>query len=117
MTAVPAHFTALDALNKSRAAARHAKVLAAAVAEAEEVGFQMITRAAVASRAGVVDASVSHAFGSMLDLKRAVLTEALRTENLTIIAQGMADRPGGHPILSGMSDDLRQRAVTAMLSA
>lgn len=113
----PKHFEALDALNKARAATRASKVLDAAIQEAEDVGFQFITRSAVAKRADVVDASVSYAFGGMLGLKRAVLTEAIARENLTILVQGLADRPGGHPLLKDMSGDLRDRAVAAMLSA
>lgn len=107
-------FPSIFERNKVLAEERRAKVLAAAVALAQEDHFQFITRAGVAERAGVVDASVSHAFGSMPDLKRAVLAEAIRTENLKIIAQGMAE---DHALTKGIPEALRQAAVTAMLKS
>lgn len=114
---VPKNFLALDAFNKSRAAKRHDKVLAAASALARVTGFQHITRSEVAARAGVAAASVSHAFGSMIDLKQAVLRHAIETEDVTIVAQGLTDRPGGHPLVKDISDSLRERAARSLIAS
>ncbi len=85
-----------------------AAVLAAAVDEARAVGFQWMRRADIAARAGVSTGLVSSAFGDMLGLKRAVLTEAVRIEDAAIVAQGLAD---GHPIAKGAPQALKDRAA------
>lgn len=90
---------------------RRAEILAAAMVEARTVGFQWITREAVASLAGCSEATVSMSFGSMPDLKRAVLAEAVRVEDLVIVAQGLADR---HAIVLAASEDLRKRAAATL---
>lgn len=104
----------VKAYNAKRGKARYDAVLAAGLTEARDVGFQWITRDAVAKLAKVVPASVSHAFGDMIGLKRAVLREAIRIEDLTIIAQGLAER---HPIvMEEASTELRERAARSMVS-
>lgn len=72
--------------------ARNTAVLDAAVAEALRVGYQWITRDDVAKVAGVSNATVSNAFGTMRDLKRAVLREAVARPIPVIVAQGLADQ-------------------------
>lgn len=73
-------------------AKRHALVLEAAVNAALDVGYQWITRDDVAERAGVSNATVSNAFGTMPDLKRAVLREAVARPILKLVCEGLADR-------------------------
>lgn len=105
---------ALMERNQRLAAARKVKVLAAAMEEARAIGgFQFITRSGVASRAGVADASVSFAFGGMIELKRAVLHEAVRAEDLVIIGQGLSEQ---HPIVMAAPQALRERAARAMVA-
>lgn len=104
----------VKAYNAKRGKARYDRVLKAAMTEARDVGFQWITRDAVAKLAEVVPASVSHAFGSMIGLKRAVLREAVRIEDLAIVAQGLAEK---HPIvMEEASAGLRERAARSMVA-
>jgi AcrR family transcriptional regulator len=92
-------------------AERRAKVLAAGIEEAKANGYQWITREAVARRAGVADGSVNHAFGRMVELKRAVLRAAVEQGIPEIVAQGLAD---GHPIAKGAPPDLKERALATI---
>lgn len=94
-------------------AERKAAILAAAVEEAKEQGYQWITRDAVARRAGVGAGSVNVAFGRMVELKRAVLREAVARRIVEIVAQGLAD---GHPIAKDAPSDLKSEAVALLVS-
>lgn len=90
---------------------RDNKVLEAAIAEASEQGYQFITREAVALRAGVSVGGVNNAFGTMLDLKRAVLRAAIERENLPIVAEGIAM---GSPVCAEIPPELRERALLSL---
>lgn len=90
---------------------RTAKVLGAAVEVALVHGYQWITRDDVAARADVSNATVSNAFGTMPDLKRAVLTEAVRRPILAIVAQGLADR---HQIALDAPPHIREQALATL---
>lgn len=94
-------------------AERKDAILAAAVEEAKEQGYQWITRDAVARRAGVGAGSVNVAFGTMRDLKRAVLRLAVDTRIVEIVAQGLAD---AHPIAKDAPSDLKQEAARLLVA-
>jgi AcrR family transcriptional regulator len=86
-------------------------VLEAAIAEAREQGYQFITRDAVAARAGVSVGGVNNAFGTMVDLKRAVLRAAIEREILPIVAEGIAM---GSPVVADLAPELRERALLSL---
>lgn len=90
-----------------------AKVLAAAMVEAETQGFEWITRDAVAQRAQVSVGSVNNAFGTMVTLKRAVLSEAVRRGVLPIVAQGLAVN---HEIARNAPPEMKE-AAAALITA
>ena len=92
---------------------RDERILQAAVDLARVDGYQWITREAVANRAGVSPATINNVFDTMVGLKRAVLQTAVDTRDLTIVAQGLADR---HEIVMAAPEDLRREAA-AMLAA
>lgn len=69
---------------------RRAQILDAAVGMAEDVGFQKITRDGVAVRAGVAMGLVTRYFGTMIQLRRAVMRSAVRNEVIPIVAEGLA---------------------------
>lgn len=71
--------------------ARRAQILAAAIEEAKAEGYQWITRDRVAARAGLSNGMVNRHFSTMVQLKRAVMREAVRLEILPLVAQGLAD--------------------------
>jgi hypothetical protein len=92
---------------RSDPAERDSVILQAAIDEALAYGYQWITRNGVAERARMAPSTVS-LFGSMVDLKRAVLHAAVAREILPIVRQGLGD---GHAIVMAAPVGLRQRAM------
>ena len=92
------------------------RILQAAVKLAELDGYQWLTRKAVADQAGLGQSAslVSHYFGSMVGLKRAVLRHAVEHRLLPIVAQGLADQ---HPIVTSASADLRAATAAYLAGA
>ena len=91
---------------------RKLTILAAAVAEAVQVGYQNVTREGIAQRADCAPGLVSFYFGTMVCMKRSIMSEAIRTRQLRIVAQGIAD---GHPKAKRAPLELRQAAVQALM--
>jgi AcrR family transcriptional regulator len=87
---------------------RKAEVLAAAVALAERVGYTHLIRDQIAVEAKCSTGLVTQYFGTLDCLKRAVVSHAIHTENLLIIAQALAAR---HPKAQRAPEDLRRRAA------
>jgi AcrR family transcriptional regulator len=87
---------------------RTAQILAAALKLAAKHGYQRITREAIAEAANVSPALVSHHMGTMDQMRRAIMREAVRIECLPVIAQGLVarDRHAGKA-----PDHLRQAAL------
>lgn len=88
-----------------------ARILKAATRIAHVRGITYITRLSVARRVGCAPGSVSYIFKSMDGLRDAVYVEAIKTEDLKIIAQGLAVR---HPRVVEARADLRQRAAQCL---
>ena len=59
---------------------------------AERKGYRNITRDEIALEAGVHPSNVSYHLGTMIELRRHVMREAVRAECLSIIAQGLVVR-------------------------
>jgi AcrR family transcriptional regulator len=93
---------------------RDGRILDAALQLAESDGYQWITREAVAALAGVSPGTINNVFGTMPDLKRAVLKAAVERRVIPIVAQGMGDR---HPIILDAPEDLRREAALFLASA
>ena len=91
---------------------RKLTILAAAVAEANQHGYQQVTREGIAQRADCAPGLVSFYFGTMVCMKRSIMSEAIRTRQLRIVAQGIAD---GHPKAKRAPEELRRAAVMGML--
>lgn len=70
-------------------ALRKENILHCAVTLAESVGYSKVTVVAVADEAGVSHGTVLHHFGTMTQLKTDIMRHAIKTGNLTIIAQGL----------------------------
>lgn len=70
---------------------RKYQILAAALAVAARPGgWSKLTRDAVAREAQCADGLVSKYFGTMTQMRRTVMRSAVLTENLAIVAQGLA---------------------------
>jgi AcrR family transcriptional regulator len=77
-------------MSHSRTDDRRQVILSAALRLAADVGYLRVTRDAVALAAGCSPALVSHWLGTMPQMHRAIMGEAIRTRNLRVIAQGLA---------------------------
>lgn len=88
-------------------------ILNAAIELAQEDSFQWITRDAVAERAGVSPGTVNNAYGTIADLKRAVLRAAVERRILSIIAEALGVK---HPIAMEAPEDLRKEALATLVA-
>src|SRR5574340_633766 len=87
-------------------------ILTAAMTEAKQHGYANVTREQIAQRAECAPGLVSFYFGTMQHMKRAIMSEAIRTRELSIIAQGIVD---GHPKAKRAPLELRQAAVMSLV--
>ena len=78
--------------SKLAARERTAQILTSALKLAAQSGYARVTREALATAAGVSPALVSHHMGTMVELRRDIMREAIRVQNLRVIAQGLAAR-------------------------
>ena len=66
-------------------------LLDAAIAESEESSYLTISRPVIAERAGVAGSLIQYHFKTMGQFRRAIVGEAIRTSNLKILAQALAN--------------------------
>lgn len=104
---------------------RDDRILAAAVRLSVQHGYRNITRQQLADEAGVSPTSVSNfqrsqitngdhpprKRGVMYDVRDALMQRAVDTGNLTVLAQGLADR---HPAALAAPEQLRIAALTSV---
>jgi AcrR family transcriptional regulator len=90
---------------------RAQQILTAAMKLSERVGYLRITREAVAIEAGCAEGLVSHYFGTMKLLHRAIIGAAIDQENINIIAQALVHR---HPRAFRAPQELRARAAASL---
>lgn len=91
---------------------RKAEILAAALRDARDVGYQQITRESVALRARCSPALISAYFGTMKRFRRAVMSAAVAQLDLEVIAQGLA---AGDPKAHQIKKDLKIAALERLL--
>lgn len=96
---------------KLEARERIAQILRAALDVAEKVGYNRMTRDEIAALAGIPPTLINYHMGTMPDLRRDVMREAVRVERLPVIAQGLAHRDR-HAMKA--PEDLRRRALQAL---
>lgn len=78
---------------KLEARERIAQILSAALTLcASETTYSRITRDEIAKKAGIPPTLVTYHCGTMADLRRNIMREAVRVEHLPVIAQGLAAR-------------------------
>ena len=71
------------------------------------VGYNNVTREAIAVEVGCVPALITSYFGTMVKLKRAIMRRAIQIEDLNILGQGLAMRDS-HALK--ISDELKAAA-------
>jgi len=94
----------------SNALRRQNEVLDAAVRLSMQVGYQQITRDAVAVEAGCGCGTVNVCYRSMDVLRRAVIDRAIATENLIVLVQYLAD-PNPDPAVGRMPVKLKRKTL------
>lgn len=88
------------------------QILDAAVRLAESLGYNKITRDAVADEAGVACGLVNYHFKNMVDLREAIIEHAVANKLYNVIAQGIVS---GHPVALAASDTLKKKALNSLL--
>lgn len=90
---------------------RRTLIMQAAMKEAEKNGFDKVRRVAIARRVDCSESLVRHYFETLPQLQRQIMGEAIRTENLRVIAQGLVAK---HPRCKKLPDDLKQKALSSI---
>jgi len=92
-------------------AERKQQIMTAALKLARKHGYMIITREAVAEEAGVSAGLVSLYWGTMPKFRRSIMREAVRTECMPVIAQGLVN---GDPIARRAPDDVVSLAIASI---
>lgn len=87
-------------------------ILDAALELAAVHGYQWFTKTMVAEATGESATQVNRVFGTLVELKREVLREAVRVGRAEVVAQGLADR---HEIAMGAPEALKQKAAAFLV--
>jgi AcrR family transcriptional regulator len=90
---------------------REAELIKAALAHATVVGYTNVTRKSLADYAKCSEALVSARFGTMKQLRRAIMRHAIMEGNLRVIAQGLAVRDAQ---ARKAPDELKEQARAAL---
>lgn len=91
---------------------RKSEILIAAVELAVTDGLNDMTRDKIATRANCSTGLVNTYFGTMSNLRRAVIGEAIRLSNLTIIAQALA---AGDKRAQRAPEELKRAALETLM--
>lgn len=96
-------------------AVRRELILAAAVEVASRRGgWASLTRERIALAAGVSDGLISRYLGDMPAARKAIMREAIRSENLEIIVQSIVAHDG-YAVKKWLPSELKQKAIASLL--
>ena len=84
---------------------------AALIVAGEPGGWSKLTRDAVAREAKCADGLVSKYFGTMTAMRRTIMRSAVLTENLSILAQGLA---AGDKCAQKADEGLKRKALETL---
>lgn len=87
---------------------RRSLLVAAALDEAREVGYQQVTRQGVAKRANCAPSLVSHYFGNSDQLGTVIISAAVVQQDAEILAQGLAN---GDALAKTAPQELKEQAA------
>ena len=91
---------------------RKQSILTAALNRARIVGYTKVTKEHVAETLQCSPGLIVHHFGNMNAFRRAIMGEAIRVTDLTVIAQGISV---GDTRALGASQEVRTRALKSLL--
>jgi len=86
---------------------RKNEIIVAATEAARDVGYQNIQRVDVARIADCATGTVNHYYGTMKQLKRAVVRYAIEQEDHSIIAQAVMNND---PLVGKLTNEEKQQA-------
>ncbi len=99
-------------MNKRKLAKdRREEILAVAVRLSALAGYRNVTRNQIAEVVGLTPQAIQHHIGTVANMRRDIMRKAIADENLTVIAQGMANKDE-HALKA--PDDLLGRARAAL---
>jgi AcrR family transcriptional regulator len=91
---------------------RKYEILTAAInIAANQGGWSKLTREAIAKEAQCAEGLISKYFGTMTQMRRTIMRSAVMTDNLSIIAQGLA---AGDTYAKKADPDLKARALETL---
>lgn len=91
---------------------RKEQILSAAIVVASaRGGWSKLSREAVARQAACSDGLISAHFGTMVNFRRTVMRAAIKAENLSVIAQGLAS---GDKCALKAAPELKSRALKTL---
>lgn len=93
--------------------ARPAEIMSAAMKLARQHGYMSVSREQIAAAAKCSPATVSHVFGTMPQLRRAIMGEAIRLRDAVVVSQGIAVRDVR---AMKVDDELRRIAAESMIA-
>lgn len=96
---------------KLEARERIAQILRAALKIAPKKGYNRMTRDDIAKEADIPPTLITYHMGTMVELRRDIMREAIRVECLPVIAQGLTVRDR-HALKA--PEELRRRAVQSL---
>lgn len=91
---------------------RYKQLLQSAVEVTKEHGFNNMTHALVALKAGVSKATVFNYFKRIDDLRNNVMQYAVKNELLSIIAEGVIDK---NEIALSIAPELKKQALASVI--
>jgi AcrR family transcriptional regulator len=90
---------------------RRETILAAALILARREGYNRISRETIADAARCAPPLVSYYFGTIVQLRRAIMGEAIRVRDYRVIGQGIVARDSR---ALGVSDEMKDAAIRAI---
>lgn len=91
---------------------RREEILTAALELSRSEGYHRVTREQIAKRADVAEGLVSHYFGTMVQMRRAIMRAAIAARDLVVLAQGLGL---GDPNAKKAPEEMRRSAAGQMV--
>lgn len=89
------------------------EILRFAVSEVERIGLAAITRDGLCQKMGIGTGNIGHHFGTMRELRNAIIEEAIKTENLKVLSEGLRLRL---IVALGAPQELKEEAIKLLLN-
>ena len=98
----------MNATKRMTAKDRKTQILTAAIEIAQKKGFDRISKSTISKALGISPNDAKHHFGSMANLKSAVMKAAVELKITSVIVYGIAIK---HPDALAASDELKAEAL------